>query len=415
MKKNLSILTLSLITLFGAFFIPNYSYAQIDSIDLREEERLQKWETTKEINLVDVTTNKEKIIDYIDINPNETLVAYTYEQTESEIIYNNDSYSNTEKIGNDYIFYTYKRFQKIDDKNFIIENKIVNKTEFDKLNIEIISDEKPISLINQCRADVFDISLDGTISKTVCNAGWESCHDATDGGSTITSMIDADVYQTTAPRTDIQRGILHFDISSIPSGYSATAGYLNIWTQNGGGNQDNDGMDYVALTESTITNVTLQTSDYDSFNDDELSEQLDLTGLNYTRTEYQIDLNEAGLAYINTDSAKFMIREGHDIQDTPPDNGMENYITFQTSASHDDEPPTLVLTLKADEPEASTTATTTPFVFGATSTSLTIITAWTQDGITYYYVPFLFWLLITIISLYIFNRILLEFLIRWRR
>jgi hypothetical protein len=171
-------------------------------------------------------------------------------------------------------------------------------------------------------------TVDGVVVHYQSTTDWDTCHDATNGTSAISSNTDdlfAAARKDTSNRFGIYRGFFLFNTSTITSGMIINSATLSLYVR-GKANSDNDGDDWVAIIPSVTpaSNTNLTIADYDQCGATnnpteahDASERKDISAvginayLNWT-------LNAVGIAAINkTGISKFGAREGHDCIDSP--------------------------------------------------------------------------------------------------
>lgn len=195
---------------------------------------------------------------------------------------------------------------------------------------------------------VFPVYTDAS-SSTFAGAGDGYVEYSTSAGGTWAEARDATTGTTAAPTSstslvqveewgsnnwNVYRTFLPFDISSIGSGETITAGDINCYVTLKADN-DNDSEAYITLVEGTqASNTTLTTADFDAIGTTEgidSGQREDITSIT-TSAYFTMDLNSTGLGWADPEGwAKYGLREGHDNTDTAVANNKDNKISMNTS------------------------------------------------------------------------------------
>lgn len=376
-----------------------------------------RWTNAQSLDTID-TIDKTQFLDsneFYDEKSDTVKVLYTYEKQPdidtSNFIFDEYGNSNTEKIS-DTQFKIYSAVILTRENNEIkqIDHGITELDTWQALQVETLED-KIIKLWTSPFANAqtyYTNAGDGYVGGACTSCSWSSLHDSSSQTASYISEnppIAAEQYAST--NYQIYRIFLPFDTSGLAdTGYNIDAVSLFFTIQsNGFGNATTS-----LITTTQESNTTLTGTDFDNVGTEKQAP--DLIVANGNNVEYEFELND--FEEINlTGYSHYGLRIADDISNTAPAVGRVYYAVWASESSGTDYDPYLSITLS--EEEQGTSTATSSYELGATSTNLAIITSWTEDGMTYYYVPFLIWLLFAIIGLFIFNRLLIEFLIRWRK
>ncbi|MCC7356744.1 MAG: VCBS repeat-containing protein [Candidatus Doudnabacteria bacterium] len=157
------------------------------------------------------------------------------------------------------------------------------------------------------------------------SSSWDTAHDASVGSyaSFTVNNFYVRAGKNTSTSNRIERGFLPFDTSSLPDSANITSAKLKVYVYSKL-NNDNDGTDWVTVTQATQPSTTvLTTGDYDlagSINNPvegvDAGQRKDITNVS-VGGYLTFDLNVTGRGWVNTSgSTKLSLREGHDATDS---------------------------------------------------------------------------------------------------
>lgn len=379
-----------------------------------------RWVNAQTLDSI-ISIDKSQFLDsneFYDEKTDTVKILYTYEKQPSidtsNFIFDENGNSNTEKISDT----QYKIYSNIiltieNEEIKQIDHGITDLETWNTLQIETLEDKiNKLWTSPLANAQTYYPSDNVVIGNTDSSV-WSTCRAQTTGNLTRNQEDFWLGVSFSSPWYYINRGYFNFSIPALDSNSYVNEATMNLYITS---NPTSSSNNVFAFTESTAQD-TIVADDMNNWTDTKISEEVASNA--FTTSAYNVwDLNSTGIDEIASSSIfKLAFRNKNDYDNLAPTSNYQIniYSAYRTGTAND---PYLTLTLASstpgEEPTATTTATST-YIMGATSTNLAIITSWTEDGMTYYYVPFLIWLLFAIIGLFIFNRLMIEFLIRWRK
>lgn len=269
---------------------------------------------------------------------------------------------------------------------------------------------------------------------------WDTLHDSSSGDYAYASDGSTDFMVSLVNGSSwITRGSLIFTNDLVETDTIDSAD-IYLWHYKVS-NTDNDGYDYLAITESFQANENLlTTADFEDIGSDngtagralqtpivELSNQVDISNIPTNPGAYQqFSIFASSTDYINKGTTtKFGFREGHDLGDHVLVVGTTNrtlvYYSEYTGTDHDpyieigytsEEIISTSTELQLDQPWYSSDLT---IIKGKTEIYTTSSTTPSEIRYHYYHVPFFAWIIFATGIIIIGSRIILEFIIRFRR
>jgi len=430
-------ITLSVFAMGTLFFIPNV-LAQTQTID----------DTYSEYKTEAITPIFDNVIDYEIILDNKydplkkELIHYenkvqifyvtdylaTYD-TEEEIISNNIIKRNSLlRIYSGYPFYN------LDGTWYETGYKLVTESDFNNTEIKFLN-VSTSKIFKTCWAQTYyPTAGDGWIDNDPGNSNWATSHGATAGGAGRAFYTDGTqglrAKTVKDPYWVFQRSFIPFDTSGLDDSCvlddtASSSVFLYV---------DDiydlaEDLSYIGITGTNQADTSqLVTEDFDQFDFNLYSNEFDITSLiDNTYNKWTLNTNGIGLIEVSG-VTKFGVLEGHDLENTITTSGTGNPGAFfsgseYTGTSRD---PFLLIECGEEEPETPTATTTLETIDDLNySGDISIISGITKHYETstltpdwvethYYHIPFFVWILFYLLVVFIFSRIIIELIIRWR-
>lgn len=167
---------------------------------------------------------------------------------------------------------------------------------------------------------------DGKVLKD--STTWAGARDvATGDAANKTNAVEnfAISYHDDVPTYEIVRGFFPFGVSGVTNGDTVNSAVLSLFGLSKT-DQDNDGNDYISITESRQASATdLTTADFDAYQTTLFAANLDIGDASIIAYN-DFTLNASGITYLQSaidgtsfiaDQAMFTTREGHDVANDP--------------------------------------------------------------------------------------------------
>lgn len=288
-------------------------------------------------------------------------------------------------------------------------------------SLTFLDDWNPFKIYRVEAQTVYSNSADGAVRNYKPNNTLQEVHDQADGDyhDDTSDNNYIQVYKS-GTRHDIWRSYFCFDVYAIDCTADTLTFGFTTYTANYY-DEDNDGKDYIRLFETFPADPTaLVLTDYTinvEVGDTPISNPMDISSI-ATNTAYE--LAATSTVFDNNDPYTCVgLRLGNDYEVHDLGDNLTNGIGFYTSEySGTANDPYLEITCSESPPEEPT-ATTTTSCIPDNLNDLAFITACSfasSTGITYtnYHFPFLVWIILAVPLLWIGQRIIIEFVIRWR-
>lgn len=346
----------------------------------------------------------------------EDVVYYQYKGNEVDatniIFKENSEYSNTEKI-NDNIYKIYTGIKYVKEENGQVREVLddwTSKAVYDQVEFQTTV-QKIIGLLKTPYAIADSYYADNDRHIDCSASGWSNvraCSSGTVGGAGTAYV---------AANTDyIYRYFLDFNID-IPDDNEVASSTVLIYNENKNDNET------FALTLGT-QNDPLVGDDENNWTDDLLSNSVLVdTGGKY----YSFLLTGSATSTMIDGRNPIVLRDyTYDILNSSPSGNLFTGFSNSGTSGTNQDPYILVEYYNPTEEEETPTATSTPVLVACTpevNNELSVITGCSisNDGTAttttsyVYHIPFIVWIILAILMLFIGERIILEFIIRWRR
>lgn len=197
-------------------------------------------------------------------------------------------------------------------------------------------------------SDTFTAGSSGSgYAKFQSNAGpdlsWSSARSTTVDRFVSASFVDVDALSETSTDlwSELSRGILQFDTSSLPNDATITSAYVSLYVTH---IYSNTGYDFVVTDTTTSSNTSLSVGDYNTTGTTRYSADTSIGSL--TVNAYNnITLNASGISAISlTGFTKFAVRLAADVDGVSPTWASNTNIGFRADGSQRPNKPRLVIT-----------------------------------------------------------------------
>jgi len=363
----------------------------------------------------------------------EDVIDYAYKENEidgSNVIFDNSNYSSVEKIDKN-LYRVYSEIKFFRNENGQIQeiiHKRVSKDLWEQSKLQTTA-EKISTLLKTpyCLADTYYPSSDGYTGNT-SQSSYANARNSTPSGVNSDAQAYVESHQHETGLYSITRGYFHFDTSAIPDDYLIGSASLFLYGYNGKAGTEN-------YNVYTSTSTSLTTGSWWQIDDTALSTNISATDFNVAGyNEYE--LNAIGTSTISkTGTTAFVVRQVEfDVNNASPSANAYRLIAVETSANAGtDKDPYLIVELiepEEEEPEnptASSTADLYPCsipsntridwitgcknIYGSSTASTTL----TAIEYYYYQIPLAIWIVFGTCFIYLFSRLRLEYLMRFRK
>lgn len=204
--------------------------------------------------------------------------------------------------------------------------------------------------IGNTTTTVFADASDGRITGPT-NATWATARNSTTGTvfNAIAGPFGHPEVNIEGGGYQVRRAFFAYDVSGISSGDTVSSTTFSVFVDSVN-NDDDDGNDYLRVTESTQANGNaLASEDFDNYNTTAFASDVDIGSIG-TGAYLDFTLNAAGISLvqskIGSTYAMFCIREGHDVADdaiTGPANKYSNANLYNSEQAGTTNDPKLVV------------------------------------------------------------------------
>jgi len=378
----------------------------------------------------DILYSEEKqigIYDGRELIATEPVVDYAYKDLEvdaTNIVFDDSQYSSIEKI-NDQLYKVWTEPHYYKNDNGQVQEIIHERTSQQIWQETLIqtTTEKIEALLKTpyILADSYSSGSDGYVGN-VAQTSYALARNTTPSSINSDAETYIEAQQHESNKFAITRALFHFDTSAIDDTYSIGTSSLFLYGYNNKSGSEN----YNLYTSSS---TSLTTGSFFQFNSTPLATNISATDFNVAGYNEFI-LNSTGTSTISkTGTSAFMLRQvDYDVNNSAPPNNLYKVIAVQSSATAgtDKDPYLLVNLIAPEEEEEETTSSSTPQFLTCSpqkNNELSVITGCAVENngtatttISYvFHIPFIVWLILFLLVAFIGERLIVEFLIRWRK